>query len=127
MDWAILYADGKHIRVKETYRPKPHPLYNQGERQHFSFQYGATTTRDSKGMPRTASDRDTVIRLDRDQFGPHMHYAGQAHIGQEGLTGKLIIDDIEVFEFVEAVETCRQSGCSMEDILFFALKNEVKR
>jgi hypothetical protein len=127
MDWAILYPDGNHIRVKEMYKPSAHPLYNHGERRHFSFQYGATTSRDSKGMPRTASDRDTVIRIDQDQFSPHMHYAGQAHIKQERLTGSFIIEKAEVFEFIEAVETCRQSGCSMEEILFFALKKEGKR
>jgi hypothetical protein len=122
MDWAILYPDGTHIRVKETYKPKPHPLYNQGERLHFSFQYGATTARDAKGMPFTASNRDTIIRLDHDQFSAHMHYKGQDHITQDGLTGTFVIGNIEVFEFIEAVETCKQSGCSMEDILFFALK-----
>ena len=127
MDWAILYPDDHHIRVKETYKPKPHPLYNQGQRYHFSFQYGKTTARDHKNMPRTASDRDTIIRLDHDQFGPHMHYAGRDHIQQESLLGKLVIDEIEVFDFIDAVETCRQSGCSMEDILFFSLKKEGKR
>jgi hypothetical protein len=127
VDWAILYPDGLHIRVKETYKPKPHPLYNQGQRLHFCFQYGSTTARDAKGMPRTASGRDTVIRLDRDQFGPHMHYAGRDHIQQEDLTGKFIIDDIELFEFIDAVETHRQSGCPMEEILFFALKKEGRK
>lgn len=119
VDWAILYPDGFHIRVKELYKPKPHPLYNQGRRTQFSFQYGLTTARDSKGMPRTASDRDTIIRLDHDQFGPHMHYAGRNHIQQEELDGKFIIDDIELFEFIDAVDTHRQSHCPMEDILFF--------
>jgi hypothetical protein len=122
-DWAILYSDGMHIRVKEYYKPKVHPLYNQGERVQFSFQYGATTSRDARGMPRTSSDRDTVIRIDRDQFGPHLHFDGQAHVKQEGLSGSLVIDKVELFEFIEAVETCRQSGCSMGDILFFVLKN----
>ncbi len=124
MDWAVIYPDGLHIRVKETYKPKLHPHYDQGERMHFCFQYGATTAWDAKGMPRTASDRDTVIRLDRDQFGPHMHFAGKAHIKQESLDGTFVIDNVEVFEFIEAVETCRLSGCSMEEILFFSLKKD---
>lgn len=127
MDWAIIYPDGTHIRVKETYKPKPHPLYNEGERMHFCFQYGATTSWDAKGMPRTASDHDTIIRLDRDVFGPHMHYAGQSHVKQECLTGTFVINDIEVFEFIEAVETSRQSGCSMEEVLLFNLRKKGKR
>ena len=127
MDWAILYSNGFHIRVKETFKPKEHPNYNRGERLHFCYQYGATTATDSKGMPRTASDKDTIIRLDRDPFGPHMHYAGRAHIKQEDLTGSFVIDRAEVFEFIEAVETCRQSGCSMDEILFFSLKKDGKR
>jgi hypothetical protein len=122
VDWAILYPDGKHIRVKETYRPMAHPLYAQGERKHFCFQYGATTARDAKGMPRTASDRDTLIRIDCDQFGPHMHYAGKSHIKQDALAGSFVIDKIELFEFIEAVDTHRQSNCPMEEILFFSMK-----
>jgi hypothetical protein len=127
MDWAILYLDGTHIRVKETYKPKPHPLYEEGERLHFCFQYGATTSRDAKGMPRTASDRDTIIRIDRDKFGPHIHYAGRSHIKQEDLNGSFVIDSIDPFEFIEAIETHRQSKCSMEDILFFSLKKAGSR
>ena len=126
MDWAILYLDGKHIRVKETFKPMMHPNYNQGQRLHFCYQYGATT--DAKGMPRTASDKDTIIRLDLDQWDrPHMHFAGQSHIYQEDLTGSFRIADVEVFAFVEAIETSRQSGCSMQDILFFELKKGGRR
>jgi hypothetical protein len=122
-DWAILYPDGMHIRVKEYYKPKPHPLYNHGERAQFSFQYGATTTRDKRGMPRTASDHDTIIRIDRDQFGPHLFYDGTNHIKQESLEGPFVIDNVELFQFIEAVETHRQSsGCPMEDIFLFSLK-----
>jgi hypothetical protein len=127
MDWAILYPDGTHIRVKETYKPKAHPLFAQGERMHFCYQYGLTSACDSKGMPRTACDRDTVIRLDRDQFGPHMHYGGKAHIKQESLTGSFVIDNAEVFEFIEAVETNRQSHCSFEEILFFGIRKDGRR
>lgn len=126
-DWAILYSDGMHIRVKEYYRSKLHPFYDQGERVQFGFQYGATTTVDDKGMPRTASDRDTIIRIDRDKFGPHLNYGGRNHIPQEDIEGKLVINDVELFEFIEAVETHRQSGCSMEDIFFFSLKKAARR
>ena len=73
-------------------------------------------------MPRTANDRDTIIRLDRDKWGPHMHYGGKAHLDQQSISGSLIIANIEAFAFVEAVQTVRQSGCSMEEILFFTLK-----
>jgi len=121
LDWAVLYPDGFHFRVKEYYKPKLHPAYNQGYRVQFSYQYGATTATDAKGMPRTASDRDTIIRIDLDQWGPHLNYAGINHIQQEALTGAFKIMDSEVFAFVEAVETCRQSHCTMQEILFFEL------
>jgi hypothetical protein len=127
MDWAVLYPDGMHFRVKETYRPALPPLSAHGERLHFCYQYGATTGTDRKGMPHTLSDADTVIRLDQDQFGPHMHYKNKNHVKQEALTGKLILADAEVFAFIEAVETHRMSGSSFEDILFFELKRGSKR
>jgi hypothetical protein len=128
VDWAIIYPDGNHVRVKEYYVPQLHPNYDRGIRKHFSYQYGATTQTDAKGKPFTASDQDTVIRLDRDQWAkPHMHYAGKSHIYQESLTGSFIINDVEMFQFIEAVETHRQSShCPFEDILFFALKKAGK-
>ena len=121
-DWAILYADDSHIRVKEYYIPDFHPNYAHGVRKHFCFQYGATTGVDRKGMPRTASDRDTVVRLDLDDFGPHLHFGGRAHVKQHEITGTLVINDIDLFEFIEAVETHRQSGCSITEVLFFELQ-----
>jgi hypothetical protein len=122
VDWAIVYADGNHIKVKEYYVSQGPPNFDNGTRKHFCYQYGLTTGTDSRGMPWTTSDRDTVIRLDRDQWGPHMHYAGRAHLQQASLTGTLVINDVELFDFIEAVETHRQSGCRFEDILLFELK-----
>lgn len=99
-----------------------HPRYREGERLHFSYQYGATTSWDAKGMPRTASDHDTVIRVDRDPWGPHIYYQGRNHIKQEDLGGSFIIDNAEVFEFIDAVQTQRQSRCEMHDVLLFTVK-----
>jgi hypothetical protein len=121
IDWAILYADGNHIRVKEYYVSQGPPNFDHGIRKHFCYQYGLTSGTDSKGMPRTTSDRDTVIRLDRDQWGPHMHYGRRAHVQQDTLSGSFVINDSELFDFIEAVETHRQSGCRFEDILLFEL------
>ena len=127
MDWAVLYADGMHFRVKETYKPQPHPNYAHGQRLHFCYQYGATTGTDRKGMPYTVLDSDTIIRLDHDKFGLHMHYRGRNHINQHEMTGQFKFTECEVFSFVEAVETHRQSGASFEDIFFFVLQKGSKR
>src|SRR4030088_3056679 len=53
-------------------------------------------------MPRTASDRSAITRIDRDQFGPHLYYAGKNHIKQEKLEGSFVIDNTDLFEFIEA-------------------------
>lgn len=127
MNWAILFPDGLHVRVKEYFLPMAHPNYAQGLRKQFSYQYGPTTSTDLEGMPWTQRDKDTVIRLDLDQWGPHMHYGGKSHLKQESLNGSFKITDAEVFAFVEAVQTCRQSGCQMEDILLFSLKKDGTR
>jgi hypothetical protein len=127
VDWAILYADGKHIRVKEYYVSQGPPDFNHGIRKHFCYQYGLTSGTDPKDMPWTTSHRDTVIRLDCDRWGPHMHYGGNDHLQQESLTGSLAINDVQLFDFIEAVETHRQSGCRFEDILFFELNKVGKK
>jgi len=129
LDWSILYKDGHHIRVKEAYTPMAHPNYLLGTRTFFSFQYGATTGLDRKGLPRTTDDVDTIVRFDNTPSqGPHMHYGRKpGHIFQQDIEGSLVISNIELFDFIEAVETHRQSGgCPMDEILFFKMR-EVKR
>jgi hypothetical protein len=50
-----------------------------------------------------------------------MHYGRRAHLQQDTLSGSFVINDAELFDFIEAVETHRQSGCRFEDILLFEL------
>jgi hypothetical protein len=120
LDWAILFTDGRHIRIKESYKVKPWPhSQDQGERLHFSFQYGETTEMDVKGMPRSTSNRDTILRVDCDRHNAHMHYGGRNHIQQGELSGSFVISDVDMFDFIEAVDTHRKSGCSFEDYFFF--------
>src|SRR5258707_13212207 len=100
VDWAILYADGNHIRVKEYYVSQGPPSYDNGVRKHLCYQYGVTSGTDPKGMPWTTSDRDTVIRLDRDQCGLHMHYARRAYLQQDALSGSFVTNVRELFDFI---------------------------
>jgi hypothetical protein len=124
VDWAVLYSNGFHLRVKEYFVSKSHPHFDEGERKHFSYQYGVTSDVDEKGMPRTLAKKDNVIRLELDRTDkPHMHLGDTDHIYQEDLTGTFVINNIELFEFVEAVETHRQSAlCPFEEIFLFGLK-----
>ncbi len=55
-----------------------------------------------------------------------MHYKGIDHILQEEIGGDLIIDDVQVFDFVTAVEEHRKLGCSMDEILRFSLRERVR-
>lgn len=110
--------------MKEYFRSKPHPDYMQGTRVTFSYQYGETTGTDSRGWPRTANDKETIIRIDvDDEWGPHLNYNRRNHILQQDLEGSFRIEEMTVEKFLDAVNTHMSSnGCPFQDILFFKVK-----
>jgi hypothetical protein len=121
LDWCVFFNNGMHFRIKERYSPLPHPNMFFGQRETFSYQYGPTTTKDPRGWPRTLDDKETVIRIDVDRDnGPHLNFKGSNHIPQNDIQGKLVISELQLFDFVDAVHTHRLSReISFEEILEF--------
>ena len=123
LDWAIVFPTHTHIRVTEYFVPQAHPNHGLAIRKHFCYHYGPTTDVDHKAMPETKDNAQTIIRIDQDRFGPHIHYKGQDHVEQNRIAGNFIIQEAEVFEFIEAIRKHQESGASFEELLSFTLND----
>jgi hypothetical protein len=123
MDWAILFPDGKYAYAKERWYPasisRPRGA-NWGHRQHFSFHYGtANPARDSRGIPLPDNIHfPAVIRIDKDQWGPHLHFGGENHIPQTRIQG-MTIEDADPFDFMRAVLEHRTTGANFDAVMNF--------
>lgn len=120
MKWAVIFDDGLFLRVTENWLTRK-GMGGRGLRHHHSFQYGqANPDRDEEGIPRRSPAYPTIIRIDFDRYGPHLHYRGDDHIPQNRVKG-LDIASIEPFTFVQAVMQHRKTGESFEQILNFTI------
>jgi hypothetical protein len=120
-DFAIVYPDGKYIRVSEYYRPLSKQLGGGGCLDQFSYHYGpCTTTRDADGFPKFSKRFD--LRIDKDQqFQYHAHYLGENHIPASRLPG-LDFLNIDPFKFIRAIEEHRKFGKPLHEILGFKVE-----
>lgn len=113
------------FRVKETYDRSPSDP-SEGFRLHFGFHYGPNTGKTVDGLPKTANNRHTVIRIDEDPTGPHLCYSGENHIKQERVRD-FVIADADLFDFVDAVLTHRKYGRSFQDYYMFEIDAAAKK
>jgi len=120
LDWCVRFPDGKYLQIKERWFPRPIRLGGRGYRKHFSFHYGeANCIYDSEGVPLKGGDAyPTIIRIDDDAYGPHLHFNGEDHIIPNRVKG-LAIPDAELFDFFSAVAECRASGRAFDKTMKF--------
>lgn len=119
--WCVKFGDGKHLRVKESWAPRPVRLGGLGYRRHFSFHYGDTNPlAEMDGFPVRDNAYATTIRIDEDPYGPHLNYDGRNHIFQPKVQG-FDIARADLFEFVKAVHLHRKTGTPFHEILKFTV------
>ena len=120
VDWAVIYSDGKYLRVKEAYNRMGRPNIGAGVREHFSFHYGtAHPQRDDNGFPliRSLDTPAADLRIDVDRrLDPHIHLNSEEHITQNRVQG-YSIKDADMFEFLRAVVKHRQTKEPMHQLL----------
>jgi hypothetical protein len=90
-------------------------------RMHFSFHYGTTGTNfRANGFPaRDKAKHPAIIRIDKDAYGPHIHFHDEAdHIPQSRIDG-MIIEKVDPFDFVRAVLQHRKTNEDFDSIMKF--------
>ena len=121
MKWAVIFGDGKYFCAIENWPSRSVKFGGAGYREHFSFHYGiANLARDSDGIPLRSPDYPAIFRIDQDRNGPHIHFGGKDHIGQDRVDG-FTISDAEPFQFVQAVLQHRATGGSFDKIMQFTV------
>ena len=120
-DWCIRFSDGKHIKLKERWFPRPLKLGGIGYRRFFAFHYGELNpASDPQGFPlKDSVNFPPIIRIDHDAWGPHLHYKGEDHIQQSRVRG-FHISNADLFAFIEAVHRHRK-GEEFDQILNFTV------
>ncbi len=122
MDWCVMFPDGKYCVVRERwFGRRGTPFGAGGHRKMFAFHYGvAPSGRDQDGIPVKDSAYETIIRVDMDWRGPHMHFGGADHILQHRVSG-FLISDADAFLFVKAVLQHRSVGTDFPTLLGFTV------
>jgi hypothetical protein len=118
----VCFPDGKHIKIKESWWPRPIRHGGRGYRKHFAFHYGELNPlSDVDGFPLPDNGKfPPIIRIDDDAYGPHLHYNGEDHIPQSRVKG-LYISSTDIFEFVRAVQRHRETGETFDTIMKFTV------
>jgi hypothetical protein len=121
LDFALMYSDGMHIHLGETYVPLPKREGGGGRIYHLSYHYGRHEGRfKASGMP--AFSKSCELRIDIDSLhGRHIHYGGEDHIIEDRLPG-LDFDKIDPFLFIQAIEEHRADGKPLHEILGFKVE-----
>ncbi|MGE5113886.1 MAG: hypothetical protein ACM3JB_23730 [Acidobacteriaceae bacterium] len=115
--WEIEFkSDGHYIYCREAWsarKAKPARRYK------FSFHYGPGPQRDANGGIIIDPKIPVVLRCDQTSHTPeHIHYLGPDHYEQDRVQG-LVIDKIDLFQFVWAVLRHRSTKDPLDKILGF--------
>jgi hypothetical protein len=122
LDWALFFDDGMHISIKECFRERPAHFGGEGERATLAFHYGATPPgRDLDGLHLRHDSLVTVLRIDVDRKGPHIHYDGRDHIGQSKVEG-LTIATADPVLFAKNVLAHRATGQALHLVSGFRVR-----
>jgi len=83
-------------------------------RIHFSYHFGPVVGIDGDGVPLYQPTDPVFVRIDNINRPPHLHPEGDPtrHIPQ-GNIKRLVLDDLDLFDFVEASFRKRKNGTSM--------------
>jgi hypothetical protein len=122
MKWAVIFDDNHYFCVTENWWKRRRQFGSQGYRKHFCFHYGpANPVPDQDGIPEPSRSYPAIFRIDCDTHGPHIHFQGEDHIGQNRVDG-FAISDAQPFLFVQAVMRHRLSGDGFDEIMQFRVK-----
>jgi hypothetical protein len=114
MEWHLVFKNPEsYIRIAEHFAKRSR--LSVSRRIHFAYHYGPTVKSDDQGMPVREPPDPVFVRIDNVSGPAHLHREGDptAHIPQESVKG-LVLEDIDLFNFVRAAFSHRQSGRSIE-------------
>jgi hypothetical protein len=117
--WLLTFTDKNYARCREFWSCRTDPP----QRHIFTFHYGPIISEDANGNIDWHHTDPVSIRFDKKSGGsPHLHYRNpEPHYDQNRVEG-LVLDDIDMFQFVDAVFGVRLGKTDFHDVLGFTLK-----
>jgi hypothetical protein len=117
--WLLTFTDKHYIRCREFWSCRTNPSL----RHIFTFHYGPIVNQDATGKIDRHHTDPVLIRFDKKGGGPpHLHYRKpEPHYDQSRVQG-LALDDVDMFQFVNAVFSVRAGKTDFHDVLGFTLK-----
>jgi hypothetical protein len=122
--WFLVFTNPiSHIRIKENFA-KIAGL-QKSRRISFAYHYGPTVRTDSDGTPEGEPSDPVFVRIDNAGRPAHLHHEGKPedHIPQERVSG-LILEEVDLFEFIEAAIRHRTSGRSIARELGYKIRSK---
>lgn len=119
LSWLLTFTDKHYIRCRELWMCKKPPT----RRHLFTFHYGPIVSVDRDGNVERHHADPVLIRFDKKAGElPHLHYRNPLpHYDQSRVEG-LVLDDVDMFQFVNAVFCVRLGKTDFHDVMGFTLK-----
>jgi len=121
--WFLVFTSPQsHVCIKENFA-KIHGL-SRSRRIAFAYHYGPTVRSDLAGIPDGEPADPVFVRIDNaGGRPPHLHREGHPtdHIPQEHISG-LVVEEVDLFDFVKAALRHRKSGKSIARELGFRVR-----
>lgn len=121
--WWLTFADSYYIVCHEiwSFRPTKKPT-----RDYFSFHYGPIVNVDASGKIDRNPSNALVLRICKSARScepPHLHYKKPhpAPHYEQGKVQGLVLEDVDMFRFVEAVFRARKDGIELDAAMGFKL------
>jgi len=122
VEWYLVCANApeSYIRVAEHFAKVARLLLSQ--RKTFAYHFGPVVGRDRDGTPLREPADPVFVRIDNSHQPAHLHPERDAteHLPQANIKG-LILDDIDLFDFVRACIRSRQAGRPVAEELGYAI------
>jgi hypothetical protein len=119
--WWLVFSDGLYLSCTEYFDPRSGAPSSAGHLSQFSYHYGKHPGRtDKRGCPKHSSGANTLLRIDfAPDYGYHIHFQGVDHIPQSDLTGKLVIKEQTMFDFIRRILFHRETGTPINECFNF--------
>jgi hypothetical protein len=113
MEWILIFTDPRsYVRIRELFAKRAGLSFSR--RLKFSYHYGPLIRTAADGLPEWESSDPVFVRIDNSNRPPHLHQEADVtdHIPQSRIA-RLILDQIDLFDFVKAAIRHRKSGRSI--------------
>ncbi|HWY56900.1 MAG TPA: hypothetical protein VNZ03_20705 [Terriglobales bacterium] len=123
-EWWLTFSDKYYVVCHEAWSCRKG---KQPKRHYFSFHYGPIVRTGKNGNPDRDASNPLVLRIcnsNKSGDPPHLHYKlpHPAPYYEQGRVDGLVLEDVDMFQFVKAVFRSRAEKVDMDKAMGFTLR-----